>query len=360
MRILIIKTSSMGDIIHALPVLDYLRQAHPNIEVDWVVEEVFKDLLEGNPLLRKLHIVRLRVWRKNIFSGQTRLEISALRKQLLEEHYDIVFDIQGNLKSGLIAWATGAKQRVGFSLPFLQESINAFFTTQKITPRTEDNHAGARYLRVVSANLGRDYLGMDLTTDIHTGLYDDAAAESLIMSCGNGPVVLFHGGTTWQTKFWSEEGWISLGRRVHERFTESTILLSWGNEAEREAAGRIAAGIGGAVRLLDRYPLKGISAIIKRVDVVIGGDTGLIHLAAAVGTPTVSYYRASDGSVSGPRGVKHVIVQSPLSCSRCQQTSCPRDVECRASITPDAIMTGIEKLYPLFNHPANGQSGQNS
>src|SRR6185369_503645 len=126
-----------------------------------------------------------------------------------------------------------------------------------------------------------------------------------------------------------------LGKAVHAKFPNSTILLSWGNDSEKASADRVAAGIDKQVLVLDKYSLKGIAAIIKKVDVVIGGDTGLIHLAAAVGTPTVSYYRASDGAVSGPRGSKHVIVQSPISCTRCQKTSCSEDEECRASITPD-------------------------
>lgn len=360
MKVLIVKTSSLGDIIHALPVLDYLHQACPGILVDWVVEEAFRDVLEGNPLLTGLHVVRTRSWRKWPFAAQTLREVSNLWRKLRHSNYDLVFDIQGNLKSGVIAWATGSKQRLGFTREFLQESVNSLFTTCKIPMREQDDHACSRYLRVVSVPFHMDYPEMDITTDISTTVSDDAAAEAILRGCDNGPVFLFHSGTTWQTKFWSEEAWVNLGKRIQVVYSGSTILLSWGNESERAAAERIAGAIGSSARLLDRYPLKGIAAIIKRVDVVVGGDTGLIHLAATVGTPTVSYYRASTGNISGPRGIKHVIVQSPLSCTRCQRTSCPRDVECRDSITVDAILAGIERLQPYFKRHTDQATPPNS
>ena len=340
----------MGDIIHALPILDYLHKVSPDVEVDWVIEEPFKDILAGNPLLHKLHTIRTKTWRKRIFSAETRHDVCDVWRGLRNSNYDMVFDIQGNLKSGIITWLTGCKKRFGFTRDFLQESVNALFTNHKIVQRTQDDNTTTRYLRVVSSAFDQDYCGMNLTVDIFTEPCDDAVAEKLIRDCNSQQIFLFHGGTTWQTKFWTEEGWTELGKAIHMLFPGSMILLSWGNDAEKAAADRVAAGIGKQVLVLDKFSLKGIAAVIKKIDVVIGGDTGLIHLAAATGTPTVSYYRASDGSASGPRGSKHIIVQSPISCSRCFRTRCGKDRECRDSITVDAIMTGIKKLQPHFKH----------
>jgi heptosyltransferase-1 len=347
MRILIIKTSALGDIIHALPVLDYLHQVVPGVSVDWAVEEQFQDLLSGNPLLSELRVLRTRRWRRQPFKVETLREIQALWQELRARKYEYVFDIQGNLKSGIIAWATGVEQRIGFSRDHLQESANALFIKRPVPQRKEDDHAGGRYLRIVSVPFGRDYLGMTLSSDIFTGPAEEAAAEALIRECGPGPVFLFHCGTTWQTKFWSEAGWIRLGQLVCSGFPESVMLFSWGNDTERATAERLAAAIGDHACVIGRYSLKGISALLKKVDVVVGGDTGLIHLAAALGTPTVSYYRASDGSVSGPRGNGHVIVQSPLPCTRCQRTACEKDAECRDSISADTIYAGIARIMTI-------------
>lgn len=344
MRVLIVKMSAMGDIIHALPVLDYLHQVSPGIEVDWVVEEPFRDLLDGNPLVSRVHVVRTKVWRKHPLARETRREIARLKDDLQERNYDLLFDIQGNLKSGLVSWLSGVGQRIGFAREELQESVNLLFTNRQVPLRPQDRHITDQYLRLVSVPFGCDFREMRLATDIQTALEDDAAASALIATLADGLVFLFHYGTTWQTKFWSESGWIALGKAVLERYPESTILLSWGSDAERKTVTGLAAAIGSGARVIDRYPLKGLVALLKKVDLVVGGDTGPVHLAAAVGTPTVSFYRASDGKRSGPRGKGDVIVQSPLHCARCFRTACDRDAECRASITVEALMKGIESV----------------
>ena len=153
MRALIIKTSALGDIIHALPVLDYLHQVVPDAQVDWAVEEQFADLLSGNQLLAELRVLRTRRWRRQPFTVETAREIQTLWHELREQKYEYVFDIQGNLKSGIIAWATGAEQRIGFSKDHLQESVNSFFIKRQIPQRKEDDHASGRYLRVISGKV---------------------------------------------------------------------------------------------------------------------------------------------------------------------------------------------------------------
>ncbi len=344
MNILIVKMSALGDIIHALPVLDYLHKVVPGACIDWVVEEPFRDVLEGNPLIDRLLSVRTKVWRKKPLAAATRREIGELKAALREKPYDLLFDIQGNLKSGLVCWLSGAPNRIGFEKEVLQESINLLFTNRQVPLRKMDAHITDQYLRLVSIPFGKDYPGMPLATDIYTSPEEDAIAETLLATLDDGLVFLFHQGTTWQTKYWEEESWIELGKKVLAAQPRSTILLSWGNEGERQAVMRIAAGIGSGARVIDRYPLKGLAALLKKVDVVVGGDTGPVHVAAAVGTPTVSFYRASDGRRSGPRGRQHVIVQSPLHCARCFRTACDKDDQCRRSIAVSEMFAGIEKV----------------
>jgi heptosyltransferase-1 len=344
LRALIVKMSALGDIIHALPVLNYLHTVSPGIEIDWVVEEPFLEVLEGNPMICLIHKVRTKVWRKHPLSPATIREIGALKRTLRERSYDLVFDIQGNLKSGLVCRLSGAEQCIGFAREELQESVNLLFTTRQVPIRPGDKHITDQYLRLVSVPFGRDFKEISCSTDIHTALEDDAAASALIATLADGLVFLFHHGTTWQTKFWSEKGWIALGKEVLARYPESNVLLSWGNEAERKVATALAAAIGNGARVIDRYPLKGYIALLKKVDLVVGGDTGPVHLAAAVATPTVSFYRASDGKRSGPRGKGHVIIQSPLHCAKCFRTACDKDAECRESIKAEALMKGIQSL----------------
>ena len=351
MRVLIIKASALGDVIHALPVLDYLRQAVPGIEIDWVIEEPFRQILDGNPYLSRIHIVRTKLWRKRPFAAATWREMGALRQALREREYDLVFDIQGNLKSGVICGLTGCSDRIGFEREDLQESANALFTTRRIPLRKQDYHITDKYLRLASIPFARDFRTMTLASSIQTSPEEDANAEALLATLSDGLVFLFQYGTTWQTKFWSEESWIALGKGTLDRFPDATILFPWGNESERAAATSICAGIGPGSRVLERFTLKGLTALLKKVDLVVGGDTGPVQLAAAVGTPTVSFYRASDGKRSGPRGEMHVVIQSPMHCTRCFRTSCDKDAQCRDSIKVEAVLAGIGRL--LFP-PADG------
>jgi heptosyltransferase I len=345
MRVLIVKVSALGDVVHTLPVLEYLHQVNPGIEIDWVVEEENRDIVEGHPLLRRVHLVRTRAWRKDPLSKRTWQEVSKVKRELCESRFDIIFDLQGNFKSGLITWLSGAERRYGFDRDDVREALNLIFTNNQVPLRRQDSHVATRALRVVSVTFGRDYTGMKLSTDIFTSPEDDAAAEAFLSTLSDGLVFLFHYGTTWETKLWREEGWVELGRLVLARYPDSTILFSWGNDRERAAIERIAIAIKGNARILPRMTLKGFCSFLKKVDLVVGGDTGPVHMAAAVGTPTVSFYRATDAKRNGPKGENQLHVQSSLHCRACLRKECDRDKECRESIAAEAIMKEMARLF---------------
>jgi heptosyltransferase-1 len=332
----------LSDIIHALPVLDYLHKVAPGVEIDWVVEESFLDILGDNPLISRLYAVRTKAWCRKPFARSTREELGSLKHALRSRDYDLVFDIQGTLKSGLVCWLSSAAKRIGFTRESLQEAANLLFTTRQIPVRRQDCHITDRYLRLVSVSFGKDFATMKLSTDIATSPEEDEAARTLLATLSDGLVFLFHYGTARQADFWCEEGWVGLGKALLERYPESTILMSWGNELERTAVTRVSSAIGTGARMLDRFPLKAFSAVLKKVDLVVAGDTGPVHMAAAVGTPTVSLYRSSDGRKRGPRGPGHVVVQSPLDCSPCFRTECDRNEQCSRSITVDAMVRAVE------------------
>jgi heptosyltransferase-1 len=345
MRILIVKISAMGDVLHALPVLDYLKQASPGCEIDWVVEEVFADLLRCNPLITQLHTVRFKKWKRKPLSLATITEISAARSALLKRNYDLVIDIQGNIKSGMVAWLSGCPRRVGFCRAMAQEGLNALFINREVAGMPEDRHITDQYLRIASASFDLKFNGLQLHTDVCTPPEDDLAAEVLVNSCRKGgPLILIHTGTTWQTKFWYEAGWIELGHRIVASLPGAVLLFSWGNDSERSTTERITAAIGGQAVQLEKLSVMRLAALVKKVNLVMGGDTGIVHLAAAAGTPTVSYYRASDGQRSGPRGETDIVVQAPMPCARCFRTRCEKDGECRESITPELLLQAIREV----------------
>ena len=344
MRVLIVKTSPLGDIVQALPVLDYLHQVSPGIEVDWAIEERYCDLLAANPLVAKLHPLRTREWRKHPLAARTRREMSAFRGALRERRYDRVFDIQGDLTSGLVSWLTGADDRLGFGEDDVQDRVNLFFTTRQVPLKRLEAHVTDQCLRLVSVPFARDYRSMTLHGVIPVAPEDDLTASALLSTLGDGLVFLFQSGSSRRTRLWSDLRWEELGRALLARFPDATILLAWGTPAERDLVKGLAERIGSGARVIDRYPLKGLAALLKKVDLVVGGDTGPVQMAAAVGTPTVSLHRATDGRRCGPRGPLHAVVQAPLECSGCYRTTCSRDRECRESISADMVLRGIEQI----------------
>ncbi|WP_237754189.1 lipopolysaccharide heptosyltransferase I [Geobacter sp. OR-1] len=343
-KVLIVKMSALGDVVHALAVLDYLHQVRPGIEIGWVVEERFRELLEGNPLLAHLHLIRTREWKKRPLALKNWREASRLREEIMACEYDIAFDLQTNTKSGIVAWLSGAPRRVGVAPDQAREPLNRYFMTSSVAIRRQDYHVTDRCLRIVSSAFGRDYSGMQFSTDIHTGVEEEREAEAYLATLGDGFVVLIHPGTTWGTKMWHESGWIELGQKVLGEFSDSSILLSSAGEAERAMAERVAAGIGGQTRVLPAMSLKRLAAIMRKVDLVVGCDSGPVHMAAAVGTPTLSLYRATDGRRTGPRGESHLTVQSPLKCTDCLNKQCDSDQDCRSSISVDTMIAGVRKL----------------
>lgn len=343
MRILIINTFSLEEIIHALPVLDYLKQVSDNIEIDWVVEEAFQELLSGNPMLARLHVVRAKTWQGHYLSPANWREMLQFKAALRERAYDIVFDLQGDIASGLIAWLTASSRRYGFDQSLVRQPLNAKFINNQIPLRRQDYHCCDRLLRLVSVPFGKDYSNYTLSSEICTSA-DDGTAELYLATLSDGLVIILHPGAAWKSKLWYEAGWIELGRELLDQIVDATLLIFTESQDERDAAERIAAGIGRQTRLLPRLSLKGFTALVKKTDLLIGGDSWPVHLAAAVGTPTVSFYRSTDSRRNSPRGLMHRAVQSSLSCTCFLNPECKRDHDCRESVTVASMLTACTDL----------------
>jgi len=354
LRILIIKTSALGDIIHALPVLSYLQQAAPGARIDWVAEEAFQELLAGNPALERLITVPFKRWKKER-TLTVIAEMRAIAASIRREPYDLVFDLQGNLKSGIICGLARSKRKIGYSLKHLQERVNALATTERVSFRESDSHVIQRYLRVASTPFELSPDAREWSSDIYTSPEDDAyAAGVLAASAAEGPVILLHTGTTWRTKLWHDQGWQGLAEGILAHYPSATLLFSWGTLEERQRGERLVATLGNRGRVLEQLTLKRFAAILKRCDLVVGGDTGPVHLAAAVGRATLSFYRATDGSRNGPFGSRHVIVQSPLPCTDCMHKQCERDQACAESIT---VATMLDGALRQLGGGAGGRTG---
>lgn len=343
MKVLIVKASALGDIMHALPVLRWLHSADKHIEIHWLVEESFASLLESHPMIRKVHLLRTRAWRNQGWRKTVR-EVAKSVLTLRDEQYDVVLDLQGNSKSGLFGLFSGAPLRYGFDHRGVRELPNVLATNRKVSIKETDYHVVDRYLSIARAAFpsGKvDPTALMLPPDKRAL----SKIDELLFQKGlnNTFLIVLHYGTTWKTKLWSLDLWQELANCLAKQ-GNSRLLLTWGDDDEHRAALTIQAAAGEKTVIWPRGTLPELAALLKRADLVIGGDTGPVHIAAAVGTKTVSVYRVTDALRNGPRGPEHICLQAPCDCSPCLQKTCEKDAECARSIETDQVLSAIHQL----------------
>ncbi len=345
-RLLVVKLSALGDVAHALPVIDYLGKAAPGARIDWVVDRRFAPLLEGNPGLRRVVSLDLKRWKREWVAGDARREAASAVEELRRGEYDAAFDLQGNAKSGVVTRLSGAPLRFGFDRHGVRESPNLLFTNRKVALLPEDRHISQKLLRVVSAPFGVGFDLAALRTRIATTEEQERLAARIVRDAFPGavPLVVVHAGTTWRTKRMDPGFWADAVRALRKRFPRMGVLLSWGSEEERREAEEIRGIAGPGVELFPRLALKELAAVYRRCGILMAPDTGPLHIAAAVGCRTVSVFRVTDGNRNAPYGPGHRFLQSPLPCTACLRKRCDRDAECRRSISPEALAGAIAKL----------------
>lgn len=340
------KLSALGDVAHALPVLDYLKKAVPGARIDWAVDRRFAALLEGNDALFRVVPLDLKRWKREWVTGDARREAADAVKDLRQGKYDAAFDIQGNAKSGVVTRLSGARVRFGFDHHGVREAPNLLFTNRKVGLRPDDRHISQKLLRVVSAPFGGEFDLASLRSGIATTNEQERRAGQVVQDVfpEAAPLMVVHPGTTWQTKRMDPAFWADAVRALRRRYTRMGVFLSWGSEEERREAKGILGIAGGGVALLPRLSLKELAAVYRRCGFFLGPDTGPLHVAAAVGCGTVSIFRVTDGNRNAPYGPGHRFLQAPMPCTACLRKRCARDAECRRSIPPEAAATAMAGL----------------
>lgn len=309
MRVLLIKTSSMGDLIHTLPALTDAGKAIPGIRFDWMVEESFAEIPAWHPLVDKVIPIALRRWRKNMFSARTREEWRELRHALKGESYDLVLDAQGLVKSGFLAcFAKGT--RAGLDFKSARETLAALFYQKRHTVNFYQ-HAVVRMRQLFSSALGYPLPA----TEPDFGL-DRSRFESEDSS--ENYIVLLHG-TTWASKQWPEAYWKALVAKAADQGWR--VKISGGNDEEVARAGRIAAG-NPMVDSMPRLSIKRMAELLANAKAAVAVDTGFGHLAAALEVPIVSIYGSTNPDYTGALGQASVLLKADFPCSPCIKRDC--------------------------------------
>jgi len=284
LNIVLIKTSSLGDVLHNLPVVTDIRKHLPTARIDWVVEESFAALPALHPQVSSVITVAMRRWRKSWWAS--RGEIKAVRSELRNRHYDLALDTQGLLKSALITRFSQA-ERCGYDWNSAREPLASWFYDRTFRV-AKDRHAVERNRQLAAAALGYSVTG--------SADYGIVAPEIALPWLPNQPYVVLLHATSRDDKLWGEASWIELGKHLHS--TGLRAILPWGNEQEKVRSERLCSAIPDAV-CAPRLNLNEAAALLGKARAVVGVDTGLSHLAAALNVPTVGIYTATDPGLTG-------------------------------------------------------------
>ncbi len=290
MRLLLVKLSSLGDVIHNLPVASDLARHHPAVQIDWAVEPPYAELVALHPAVRRVFPVGLRAVKRNLLSPPAWKVFLQQRRDLRLQSYDAILDTQGLVKSAWVAgWAAGPVS--GFDWESAREPVAARFYQRRFAI-SRDQHAVIRNRELAAA-------AFNYTCE---GPADYGLDRSRLATKKTNPAVVFLHATSRANKTWQTQSWVELGRRV--TCCGVSIVLPWGNAAERMTSEKLAAAIPGAV-VPPAMTLGEAARLLADATAVVGVDTGLAHLAVALRRPTIGLYITTQPSLTGLHGASN-------------------------------------------------------
>lgn len=328
----------MGDVVHTLPALTDAARAHPALTFDWAVDESFADIPAWQTNVEKVFPIALRRWRGELKTAAGRAEVKRFRSELRQQRYDAIVDLQGEFKSAFIARLAHGP-RYGYQGAYAREwGAHVVYQNRFAVPKAQHSMARMRQLLAQALQYSYDESLVDY------GIERDRLPLSSLPA--DRPHVVFIHSTSWAAKNWPEDYW----RRLTEQVSAAgySIVLPWGSEAERERSLRIAGNNPLAV-VLPKLSISEKASIIKGAAATVGLDTGLSHIAAALGVPSVTLYGATDPNRCGTIGKNQAHITSEFECVNCHQTECSFSKStfkpaCFESVTPEIVWRRLERL----------------
>ena len=334
MKILLVKTSSLGDIIQIFPVLDYLRRRFPEGQIDWAVESAFVEIVKANPQVDRVLAIESKKWRKNPFKKESWQQIAGFRKRLKEVEYDLLFDLQGNLKSSFIVWCARAKKKAGFGWKSVSEWPNALFTSHKINPPSGKN-IRQDYLSLIQGFFkdSSPYIFQSVSLKLEP-LQQQKLAD--LFSQNQHPTLVCPS-SAWPNKCLSEELLI----QVLSALNRGPYWFVWGNPQEREIALQLASHFCGS-SVLERLSLPLLQHVMAKCQLVVAMDSLPLHLCGTTQTPTLSFFGPSSAKKYAPLGKQHLAVQGKCPYGIHFEKRCPKLRTCQTGAcmkVPDNIFS---------------------
>jgi lipopolysaccharide heptosyltransferase I len=338
MRFLIVRLSSIGDIVHALPAVAALGEAFPQAEISWAIEKRHAGLLDGNPFVRRIISLDTLGWGSRLTSGYTWEEVARSIRALREFPFDAVIDFQGLIKSGFIAWISRSRERLGFAESWLREPAAGFFYSERVSPR------GRKH--VIEMNLALvERLGVPALQPaqwrfpLPRNASDEQAVEERLAALGVKEFMIINPGGGWVTKRWSPQNYAELLRLIERRHGELgwRVLLT-GSPDEEVLIREILEGAGSTQAIYFASTLTQFIALARRARLLVGGDTGPLHLAAAVGTPIVAIYGPTDRVRNGPISPADITLSNRAPIDHTRRTRYPAYL---AGVAAESVFAAI-------------------
>jgi heptosyltransferase I len=307
-RILIVKPSAIGDIVHTLPVFNLLRRKWPTAHISWLVGSAFADLLRGHPQLDEIIMFDRKRFGRGWYDPREAIRLAKFLFGLGRHRFDLVIDLQGLHRSGWMSFFTHAPIRVGFANA--REFAHLFYTHRVKVPSIEQ-HAIERYLAVTDAlGCGREPVEFHFVTDEK----DRAQVDSLVAGVGKFAVLL--PGTNWVTKRWPVEKFAAMVQPLRQRFGLASVVAGGSDEIE------LAKQIPADVNAVGKTSLRELVALLERAELVIANDSGPMHIAAALGKPLVSVFGPTNAVRTGPWGRMESVISVEIPCRPCYSRQC--------------------------------------
>ena len=332
-RIALVKPSALGDVVHALPVLTALRRRYPQAYICWVINRGYADLVRGHPDLDDVLPFDRGLIKNELL--QAALGYGEFFRKLRSLKFDLVVDLQGLFRSGLMSLATGAPRRVG--LQTAREGAAWFYTDILTVGDAANTHAVDRYW------LAAEALGVGgLAKTFHVPVPDEARSwASEALRAHSRPWLMTAVGSRWQTKRWPTEHFATLLRKAQERFGGTAVFV--GGPEESDAARLTARRLHGTyLDLTGQTTLPKLAAVLARADAMVANDTGPLHLAAALGRPTIAPYTCTRVRRTGPYNQSGA-VESRVWCQGSYLKTCDR-LDCMTELTPFRLWGGLHEV----------------
>ncbi len=319
MRFLIVKTSSLGDIIHTFPALDYLRNKFSDAQIDWVVEKPFAEILISHPEVDEVIPVDTKRWRRKFCLKEMRKFTRMLRKQ----KYDAVFDLQGNIKSGLITFLAKSRKKVGFGWKTVPEKPNFLFTSKGYNPSPGQNIRDD-YLLILQKHFNdqKPHTCQKIKliiSDKQRGKLKEILDHPQLQKS---TTVMVCPGATWRNKRLPTEKLLIFLKRLHKQ-KRCGFIFVWGTEEERNTVQKLSDHFTDDSIILDKLPVPMVQNLMDAVDLVVTMDSLPLHLAGTTSTSTYSFFGASNATKYKPKGEQHKAIQGPCPYGRTFEKRCP-------------------------------------